>query len=746
MASNVDKTSIGALQRRLILVALLALLPVALLSFAGLYQIGLQQRQQLLDSAQDTMRAVATSIDTELRLSGAALQALALSPRLAQKDFGSFRAEAAALMAQRPEWSNVVLSTPQAQQVLNLRIPPGSPLPSRVDPEAIERTVRTAKPQVGNLVLSPVTHTQTVAVLVPVFEGDRVVHVLTAVVRPTALRDLLLRQRIPEDGVVGVMDRNLHFVTRSRDHEQWIGRSPVPALREALQQAAPQGELRWQTVEGQLVYTVYQRLPDSGWSVAAGIPVERVDAPIRLAFVLLGGFLLLSVILGMFAATLLTRTIVSPMAVLKQAAEQLGRGEAPVAPVSTLPEVQAIAKALGQAHREREALLVSERQARQAAETANRHKDQFLAMLGHELRNPLAALSSAATLLEIASEREQHDVMQRTRAVIRRQLGHLGRLADDLLDAGRAIVGKLQLQREALELSALVRGVVATFTDTGTLSAHQLRLSLQPAWVYVDPTRLEQAVGNLLANAVKYTPGGGTIDITLVASGMNAQLTVTDNGIGLEADLLPKVFDLFVQGERSLARSEGGLGLGLTLVRRIIELHGGSVDAHSEGAGLGSAFTLTLPLVPGRSASLPAAPRQALRGPCTLVLVEDNEDLRTGLRTLLELHGHAVHEAGNGPDGIATILRERPQVALIDIGLPGCDGWAVARRVREACAEPPLLVALSGYDDALAEPPQRADFDAYLIKPVQLEQLEKLIETVDVDRPAREHAAFQRGV
>jgi signal transduction histidine kinase len=362
--------------------------------------------------------------------------------------------------------------------------------------------------------------------------------------------------------------------------------------------------------------------------------------------------------------------------------------------------------------------------ARAEAEAANRTKDEFLAMLGHELRNPLGAISSAAHVLSRTAG--GNNATARASDIIGRQVQHLARIVDDLLDVSRVVAGKVVLRLQPVDLAEIARRV-ATLHGGPAGARHVISVHTTPTWISADATRLEQVLTNLLANAVKYTPPGGEITVTVRRDGNHAILVVRDTGTGIRAELLPRVFELFVQGDRSLERSAGGLGIGLTLVRQLVELHGGTVEASSPGLGRGSTFTVRLPVLPAPPESDDAA-RPATTAPARRVLVvEDNDDAREMLRNLLHLFGHEVHEACDGASGIEEARRVRPDAALIDIGLPGIDGYEVARRIR-ADVPGARLVALTGYgqpedrDRALA-----AGFDVHLVKPVDPEQLQRLL-------------------
>jgi signal transduction histidine kinase len=376
--------------------------------------------------------------------------------------------------------------------------------------------------------------------------------------------------------------------------------------------------------------------------------------------------------------------------------------------------------------------LVSEIGERRAAERANHAKDEFLAMLGHELRNPLSAIGGAASLLGMPAITP--DIATRARDIVQRQTRQLGSIVDDLLDLSRAMSGKIVLARRAVDLAEIVATSIGTFVTAGRLAGHSLRHDLEPCWVDGDPTRLEQIASNLIDNAIKYTPPGGRIEIAVAADGDDAVLAVSDDGIGISPDLLPQVFDLFVQEAVALDRSRGGLGIGLSLVRRLVELHGGSNDDDSRGHGLGTRFEVRLPPVPA-PARVPAAVRTAA-GPAvetSVLLIDDNDDGREMLALALAAHGCAVHQAGCGMRGIDQAVAHRPRVGLIDIGLPGIDGYEVARRLRRDPSTASMhLVALTGYGLAKdQEQALRAGFDLHLVKPVDIRRLVGIIRELE---------------
>lgn len=371
---------------------------------------------------------------------------------------------------------------------------------------------------------------------------------------------------------------------------------------------------------------------------------------------------------------------------------------------------------------------------------ADRRKDEFLAMLSHELRNPLAAIGYALPLLRPGAAHDDADAAFET---AERQVRHLARLVDDLLDVSRITTGKIELRREPVDVVAAAARVVEALSAAAEARGHRLSAELpdRPAWVDADVTRLEQVVSNLLNNAVKYTPDGGRIQLIVETEDDEVLIRVRDGGIGISPEMLPKVFDLFAQVDGSLDRSQGGLGIGLTLVRSLVELHGGVVTAASEGVGRGCEFAVRLPLLP--ATVTPQTPQVSGPGPprtrsLRILIVEDQVATATLLAKLLERGGHEVWMAQNGPDALAAASVHRPDLILLDIGLPGMDGYQVAARLREIPDfERTHLVALTGYGQE--EDRRRslnAGFDRHLIKPIDLAVLETVFAEI-----LRSHAA-----
>ena len=377
------------------------------------------------------------------------------------------------------------------------------------------------------------------------------------------------------------------------------------------------------------------------------------------------------------------------------------------------------------AQRERARVSALERTARIEAEAASRAKDEFLAMLGHELRNPLSAIAAAIEVLDrVPADAE---VAINARHIAARQTRHLAHMMNDLLDVGRVISGKVLLLRRPIDLAAIARRVASTFEVTGEARHHVLALELEAVWIDGDATRIEQVMANLVTNAVKYTPAGSHVTIRVEPEGTEAVIRVRDDGRGIPPELLPRIFDLFVQGERALDRRGGGLGIGLTLVRRLVELHGGKIRAESSAKGC--TFEVRLPATAAPALDLGSTQRQTSRGR-RVVLVEDNADALQGLCATLQLDGHSVVAASDGPSGLKAVIESRPDVAIVDIGLPGMTGLEVARRSR-AAGYGGLMIALSGYGrSADIQQAFASGFDTHLVKPVDTVELQRLLTNV----------------
>ena len=701
---------------------------MAIFGAVGAYMLVQRERDSFERGAIDRVRALMTAIDAELRASITPLETLARSPALDRDDLASFRVEAErALEARRGDWVNIVVSHPDtAEMLLNLLIPPGAPLLKSLDPVSILESAKSGKPNIGIVVTGAVLKRPVFAVRVPIVRDGNVKYVLSAVVEPPVIGRLVDRQTFPAAWAVAVLDGNYGFVLRRPVPETGLG-LPSESLKKALDSAS-QGFQRGKLLDGSEIYRAVQRSSLSGWSTSIAVPRSVVEQSLNGVYVLLAGFAG-ATMLGLWIAWWLASRISQPISALARAAPALGRGEAMALPAAGyVDEVNELARALGEsavAVRDREE---RQRRAEQALRAADRAKDEFLAMLGHELRNPLASVSNAAQLLKMA--RGQPQVLDNVSAILGRQVEQMTRLVDDLLEVGRVTGGKVRLQREPLDLGVTLLQLMSAWRNDGRFLHHDISTELQSVWVSADRARIEQVFSNLLDNALKYTPAGGQIRVSLRPRGASAILEISDTGLGMPPELIGRVFDLFVQGERTLAREPGGLGIGLTMVKRLVELHGGTVRAESEGPNHGATFTVELPAVERPEAStavnapamMPAMPRRVL-------IIEDDDDARETLAELLRFDDHQVCVARTGTEGVELAGSLAPEFVLIDIGLPDIDGYEVARRLRNNPATSGLrLIAITGYGtqedrrSALA-----AGFNEHLAKPVELESLAALL-------------------
>ena len=367
---------------------------------------------------------------------------------------------------------------------------------------------------------------------------------------------------------------------------------------------------------------------------------------------------------------------------------------------------------------------------------ADRRKDEFLALLAHELRNPLGPIRHAVKILRAKTPSPSE--LQWATAIIERQAEHMTRLVEDLLDVSRITRGRIELRRERVDIANVVKAAIEANPALGEKSRQELVLHVPDDALYVDgdPTRLTQVVANLLDNAVKYTDAGGTITVTVERDGDVAVVRIKDTGIGMSADVMPRIFEMFTQADLPAERAQGGLGVGLALVERLVKLHGGAVTAHSDGPGKGSEFTVRLPLVKRTRQQKPPEPsgiRETATTHCKVLVVDDNEDSADSLATLLRMLGHDARVAYDGATAVQTAREFVPEIAILDIGLPKMSGYDLATLLREEpWASELVLVALTGWgQDEYRRRSAQAGFDHHLTKPVEIDVLQQILSDVE---------------
>jgi signal transduction histidine kinase/ActR/RegA family two-component response regulator len=726
------------------LLVAVTLVPVLVLAVTVVFLVQRERRTSVERGLQEKARALAVAIDREFDSSVTALNSLAATPFLDVPDLRAFYEQARRTRDVNRRWLTVYLVEASGRQLMTLLRPLGATLPDGGALDFVQVVRQTGQPHVSNLEFGPVSQRHVINIVVPVIRDGRVRYILGASVLTDALADLLTGQVSSPGSLAAVRDRRDILVARSRDHERHLGRPPGQEFKEKIRLARHSGATVFEvdSLEGSPLLAAVSRVPTSDFTVVVAIPIAAVAAePQRLWGLLsIGGVAVLAG--ALVVSVLLARRIARPITALSRAAAELANEE-PISssPPSPVAEVSAVRDAMvrtAEALRERTA----ERERRLAAEVAqaeaerrthtmermSREKDEFLAMLGHELRNPLGAIASANAVLGRVGNAEPP--AGRARAIIGRQVQHLVDIVDDLLDVSRVTMGKILLTRRPVDLARVVGRCLDSLETDGRTSAHEVRFEGRSVWVDGDETRLEQIAGNVITNALKYTPAGGRIRVSVRLEDDEAVLRVQDTGIGILAERLPQIFDLFYQGERTLDRSHGGLGIGLTLVKRLAELHGGRVAAASDGVNTGSTFTIHLPAI------TPADPndvrlhsedeRTRHRLVHRIVIIEDNADAREMLKTALELAGHVVWDAEDGLRGIEQVRVRRPDAVVVDIGLPGLDGYEVGRRLREFPGGNGLrLIAVTGYGQAEdRRRSKEAGFDAHLVKPIDPARLE----------------------
>ena len=734
----------GSLRSRLMLLVALAILPLALMTILG----GVREREQAIEASEENLRRLtnlaaaneAQSIERARQI----LVDLASVPDLLGET-PRCNALLADVLDRNEGYANFGLIQMDGN-VSCSAVPMLHPV-NLGDRSHFKRAILERRFIAGDYVFGRVIRRHTINLTYPVIDrAGRVVAVVFAAMDLAALDTFVADINLPPGSILVTSDANGSIISRRPDPERWFGTKVSAALREAMRSAGGKA-LVLRGDDGVERLHTFARVGASAlsdYTITIGIPVETVTAGARRAQLMSLIGLAATTMLALLAAWLAGDVlIVQRVRKLMDTARSIAAGKLDAR--SGIPygreEIGQLAEALDEMAAALQKKEAARGQAERELRAADQRKDEFLAMLAHELRNPLAPISTGAHLLKLLhSDNAQ---ITQTCAIIARQVEHMTGLVDDLLDVSRVTRGLVSISTQVLDLRQVIDDAAEQIRPLITTRRHSVVLDLlpEPALVKGDHKRLVQVVANLLNNATKYTPEGGRIELRLTVDGPDYLMTVTDDGIGMEPQLVARVFDLFTQAERTPDRSQGGLGLGLALAKSLVELHGGTVRAASPGLGKGSTFSVRLPR---HSQEAPLTVAQSVgqpppAPPLKVLLVDDNLDAVHTLQLFLEAAGHKVEIAYCGAVAVDVARVFAPDVCLLDIGLPDFDGNELARRLRRLPqATNAMLIAATGYgrqqdrDAAMA-----AGFDHYVVKPVNTAELSDLLAEAAAEKHPR---------
>jgi signal transduction histidine kinase/ActR/RegA family two-component response regulator len=727
----------------LVWMAIGVLIPVIAFSALALRFLQSAEHSAAINGLRESTISLALTVDRELSRAEAKLRTIGVSRALAEGGFAHVHTQAS--QSSLGDGSYTLLLDANGNEVINTLRPYGEKLPRQESPDAMG-ALESGQTTVSGVLLGTVARRLVTMVNVPVVAGpQRQPMVLVQVFTTDYFKRIIssMTARLPPGYLIGVIDRNGRFIARSLGGDDMVGRSARPELVEAARKNSI-GYIRHLTLEGKEVYDSYSHTELSGWTVVVAAPAETIDAALGSVFQAALAGMLAALLCAVVVAWYFGRKHLSAMKAAAENAARLGSGLQPNELNTGIYEVDRLNDALVDAGvqlsraqefrrsalSEREALLAREQLARESAERQNRAKDEFLAMLGHELRNPLAPIQTAAHLLKLPNIAP--DKIAYASEVISRQVQHMTRLVGELLDVSRVTRGLVSLRFEPVEMHKVVQGAVEQVHALVDARRHRLIVDVpeQGVWVSGDFTRLVQVTANLLNNAAKYTPEGGEITLSLSLDGSQVIISVTDSGPGIAPDLMPRLFEPFSQGERNQDRSQGGLGLGLALVKNLVGLHQGSVEASNRHDASGAIFSIRLPLInapgaaPVGSGNSTMSLFPARQGGLTLLVVDDNVDAAEAMAMMLrDATSDTVLMAYDGAGALALAREQRPDVFILDIGLPDMSGYELASRLREDPAfRHALLVAVTGYGQG--EDKKRAveaGFDYHFAKPTDPE-------------------------
>ncbi|MBD2079416.1 response regulator [Leptolyngbya sp. FACHB-17] len=687
-------------------------------------------------------RNLASTVERELSSTTRTLQALASSEQLNQDNLEAFHSEAKRVVPTQPSWITVILLSPDGQQVVNTIQPFGLPLPRAGEPASLQRVVATHQPTIGNLGPSKLKRNLFgFPVRIPVMRGDKLQYVLTAVINQKAIARITDEQAtVDEEWTRTVVDGQGVVVARTREPERFVGQRGTPSFLKRIGETT-EGVYQDTTLEGMRVYVAFCRVSDSPWTVAVTVPIQVIEEPARRAMELVVSSGIALLFVSGIGAFILSRQISRSITSTASAAEALANGEYPQVDSLSIKEVVLLGQSLEfaanllfQREQERTENLMRAEAARAEAEAANRIKDEFLAVLSHELRTPLNPILGWSKLLQNGKLDETKTAQ--ALATIERNAKLQSELIEDLLDVSRILQGKLTLNVAPVNLASTIRAAIETIRLAAEAKSIQVESTLisDTGSVLGDATRLQQVMWNLLSNAVKFTPAGGQVKIRLERLDSDACITISDTGQGIAPDFLPYVFDYFRQADGATTRKFGGLGLGLAIVRHLVELHGGTVQADSAGEGQGATFIVRLPLMSTQSQARleeRSSTQNVDLGGIKVLVVDDDADTREFEAFVLEQAGAQVRAVASASEALLVLVQSKPDMLLSDIGMPEINGYMLIQQVRALSPQQGgqiPAIALTAYAGEINE--QQAlttGFQKHLSKPVDPEILVQAI-------------------
>ena len=724
----------------LLLLATVVLVPGFLAAAVAVEKVREGARQAALSGLRETVRSAALLVDGQVLRSVGALTALGASENLQTGKLDVFYEEARAV-DQPPNVWTLLLDEGGTQRV-NTAVPFGPPPPPPVAQQRVAQALAGHGPVVTDLFVGPVTKKLLTTIYLPAKPSPFGRFVVAQSFSVDHWKTTAFDSSGHSQWVVGVIDHSGRFISRSFRSDDTLGKQARPELIAAAA-AAHDGLIRHRTLDGIESYDAFTHSALTGWTIAVAAPVETIDATATQAVLWLAAGIATAMIAAVLGASALSRSLIRSIAAAGEAARALGLGAKPKVEATAVHELNALNVELEGAARlmagerdarervevERLALLERERAYREDAQAANAAKDRFLALLGHELRNPLAAISGATEVLlrtdpNDAARRRWHEIIQR-------QNRHLKRIVDDLLEISRMLSGKLVLNSSTINLADCARTGIEALRAAMPDGGLRIVLDVEDAWIVGDQVRVEQILNNLVVNALRFSESGGLVRVSVTNQGAMAVLVVSDDGAGIPPELLPRIFEPFVQGPPAEGQTASGLGIGLALVKQLVDLHHGDVQAFSDGKGQGAKFVVSVPRVGSpittvNNGQLHSA--QEVRS-SRVLFVEDNEDARETTAALLRALGYDVATAINGDVALRDAQERPPDVVVTDLSMPEMTGYELAIEIRRS----PLLrdisvIALSGYGDDMDKvATAAAGFDAHLVKPIDPEALAKEI-------------------